>query len=131
MTPDWRHAAQSGDIEALESQLAAGLDVDARDRYGQTALMLAAMRGHADTVAWLVDHGAELDHVAKFGLSATMLAVVNGHTDVIDILVSAGADLGRRGSGPPGFAGRTALDLATERGDPLMVSLLRDRGPTV
>ena len=48
--------------------------------------MLAATRGHADAVAWLVEHGAKLDRSAKSGLSATMLAVLNGHSDVVDTL---------------------------------------------
>jgi len=95
--------------------LRSGADVDAKDRYGQTALMLAAHRGHLIAVEALLRHGANLNVTAKFGLSALMLAIVAGHEAVARALVHAGADLGLRGSGAPGFGDRTAYDLAEER----------------
>jgi ankyrin repeat protein len=128
VTPAWRRALDEGDTIALERALEAGDDVDARDRYGQTGLMLAARRGDHRTVAWLVGHGAALDHTAKSHLSALMLAIVNGHAEVARILVAAGADVTLRGSGAPGFADRTAADLARARGDLEMVDLLEPRG---
>jgi ankyrin repeat protein len=98
--------------------------VNALDRYGQTALMLAAVGGHLPAVRSLVEAGADLDHRAKFGLTATMLAVVNEHVEVARVLASAGADLAVKGTGAPGFAGKTAADLARERGFLELVALL-------
>lgn len=116
MTRAWERAAREGDAPALRAQLAAGANVDARDRHGQTALMLAALGGHLDAVEVLIAAGANLDATAKFGLSATMLAVVNGHAPVARALAAAGADLTLTGSGAPGFAGKTAAALALARG---------------
>jgi len=116
MTPEWEHSARSGDIDGLERGLGAGLSVDALDRYGQTTLMLAALHGHGPMVEWLVGHGADLDHTAKYRLSALMLAALNGHRDIVAVLVAAGADQTLRGSGAPGFAGKTASDLAVDQG---------------
>ena len=45
-----------------------------------------------------------------------MLAVVAGHAEIARLLARAGADLSKRGSGAPGFAGKTARDLALARG---------------
>lgn len=116
MQPDWESAAKRGDAAALAAQLAAGRNVDARDRYGQTALMLAAVRGHLEAVRVLVRAGADLDVTAKFGLSATMLAVVNHHGELARELAAAGAALQPTGSGEGGFFGKTAADLAREIG---------------
>ena len=124
MTPEWQRAVLAGDIETLEGALQAGGDVDARDRYGQSGLMLAAMHGERQTVAWFIEHGASLDHTAKYRLSALMLAVLNGHREIVRTLIAAGADLTLRGSGPPGFAGKNALDLAVQRADDELVRLL-------
>ena len=124
MNPEWARALCDTDPDALARQLGDGADVDEPDRYGQTGLMLAAIRGNMPTVRWLVDHGANLDHRAKFGLTALMLAVVNGHQEVVRALVAAGADLTLQGSGAPGFAGLTALDLARARGDDEMIAIL-------
>ena len=78
--------------------------------------MLAARNGHLEVVRLLVKHGADLDTTAKYNLSALMLAVLNGRTEIALTLLEAGADLGIRGSGPFGFYGKTASDLAAYRG---------------
>jgi ankyrin repeat protein len=127
MTKEWKMAVRRGSIEDLERLVAAGADIDARDEHGHTALMQAAVHGHAQVVEWLVRHGAELDHTAKYGLSALMLAVVNGHVAIVQILVRAGAKLGLKGTGAPGFAGKTALDLAQARGDRDLTAILEHR----
>lgn len=114
-----------GDSAAVRRYLAEGGDVNARDRYGQTALMLAAHHGHHEIVELLIAANAELDHTAKYHLSALMLAVVAGHVEIARILAKAGADLHICGGGAPGFAGKTAYELAAERGfDALAQELL-------
>ena len=45
-----------------------------------------------------------------------MFAVINRHQEVARQLVDAGAGLTLRSSGAPGFAGRTARDLAEHGG---------------
>jgi ankyrin repeat protein len=116
VTREWEQAARRGNADALHSQIEAGTTVDALDRFGQSAVMLAAVGGHLEAVQVLIGAGADLDVTAKFGLSATMLAVVNGHTSVARTLAAAGADLSITGSGAPGFAGKTAAALARDRG---------------
>jgi ankyrin repeat protein len=115
LDPRWEYAVRQGDVHAVGELLRAGADVDARDRHGQTALMLAAHRGYRDVVEVLADAGADLNVAAKYNLTALMLAVVAGHATVARVLVRAGADLGIRGVGAPGFAGKTAYDLALAR----------------
>jgi uncharacterized protein len=110
--PDWQQAIGRGDLECLRHLLTVGVDTNARDRYGQTGLMLAAREGKSTVVRFLLNHGAGLDYTAKYGLSALMLAVLGGHADIVRALVEAGADLTIQGTGAPGFAGQTALDLA-------------------
>jgi len=116
MKAEWELAAREGDARGLAALLAAGADVDARDSHGQTALMLAAHAGHLEAVRTLVAAGAELDVAGKFGLTAMMLAVVGAHPSVAELLASAGADLRARGTGAPGFAGKTASALAHDQG---------------
>ena len=95
--------------------LGAGSEVNTWDRHGQTALMLAAHHGYRELVEALVDAGADLNVTAKHNLTALMLAIVAGHAAVARVLVQAGADLDVRGAGAPGFAGKTAYDLAVAR----------------
>jgi ankyrin repeat protein len=122
---DWERAAARGDVRVLSRMLRIGHDIDANDGYGQTALMLASHSGHTEAVEWLVAHGANLDHTSKFHLSALMLAVINKHETAARVLVRAGADASIRGSGAPGFAGKTAAELAEDAGDMRLAVYIR------
>lgn len=125
MRREWETAVLRGSIAELEHLWAGGADIDARDANGQTSLMLAAATGQVPLVEWLIERGAGLDQTAKYGLSALMLAVVRGHAEVVRKLTGAGASVDLRGMGAPGFAEKTALDLAIARGDLEMVEILR------
>jgi ankyrin repeat protein len=126
MTPEWQRAAREGNAALLRDQIAAGANLNALDRYGQSAVMLAALSGHLEAVQVLIRAGADLNVTGKFGLSATMLAVINGHERVARALANAGADLSLIGSGAPGFSGKTAVQLALDRG---LDALARDLSP--
>ena len=127
MDPVLERAVTSGEIATVSERLSSGAPPDARDRHGQTALMLAAHRGHAAVVATLIDAGADLDVTAKYGLSALMLAVVGGHVECARLLARAGAKRTLVGTGAPGFAGKTAYDLAVARG---MTELCAELAPS-
>jgi uncharacterized protein len=116
MRPGLERAARAGDAGAVDAELTAGAGIDSLDAHGQTALMLAAHRGHLAVVECLVRRGADLNVRAKFGLSALMLAILAGHDEIAHTLVRAGADLTIRGTGAPGFAGKSAYDLAAQQG---------------
>jgi uncharacterized protein len=115
MNKEWQQATSEGNVETIRALLDGGQNVDARDEHGQTALMNAARVGHEQVIQVLVDAGADLNATAKYNLTALMLAIINGHTRIAEFLVKAGADVAVRGTGAPGFSGKTALDLALER----------------
>lgn len=125
MTPEWEGAVRRGDVEAVRRMLRDGADVNARDKHGQTGLMIAAHQGRRELVRTLLGAGAAPDHTAKYGLSAVMLAVINGDAEIVRMLADAGADLTIRGSGAPGFAGKTACDLAEAQGRVDLTAILR------
>jgi uncharacterized protein len=131
MRPDWERAVRHDDVDTLARLLEEGADIDARDAHGQTGVMLAVSSGALGAVAFLVARGAALDHTAKYHLSALMLAVVRDEPAIVRILATAGADLSIRGSGAPGFHGKTALDLAEAAGRHEITAILREasRGP--
>ena len=116
MNAEWEDAIKQGDVQNVLDLLVRGIDVDSRDRHGQTALMLAAHAGHREVIETLIAHRADLNITAKFGLSAIMLALIAGHAEIARILAKAGADLSLRGTGAPGFVDKTVSDLAMERG---------------
>jgi ankyrin repeat protein len=127
MNNAWQQATRSGDLVQIRALLAAGQDVNKRDQHGQTALMNAARSGQEDVVRLLVDSGADLNVTAKYNLTALMLAIINGQRAIAKLLIAAGADVQARGSGAPGFSGKTALELAQEQGFEDVAQAIRHR----
>ena len=80
-------AARKGDAAAVTALLDKGADVNAKFRYGQTALFKASERGHANVVKVLLDRGADTTVKDTFyGATARSWAIDNGHTEVIKLL---------------------------------------------
>jgi hypothetical protein len=73
-----------------------GANVNAKDEYGSTALMLAAKEGHLDVVRFLVEHGADIFEKDKDNKDASNHAMDHGHEEVAKYLaeLKSAADLG-------------------------------------
>ncbi|KAF7306844.1 Succinate--CoA ligase [ADP-forming] subunit alpha, mitochondrial [Mycena indigotica] len=65
-----------------------GVDWDARDEFGYTALHLAADRGHTLVVQLLLQRGADRSIQDEDGLTAAELAEAAGHDGIVRMLAS-------------------------------------------
>lgn len=80
-------AARKGDATAVTALLDKGADVNAKFRYGQTALFKAAERGHAAVVKVLLDRGADATVKDTFyGATARTWAIDNEHFEIVRLL---------------------------------------------
>ena len=104
-------AAQAGDINGLKAALDAGVDVDAQDSRGWTALMHAANKGYTLLVVPLLGAGADPDLRAADGATALFVAALHGHAEIVAALVGAEADASLQGP-----KGMTPLEVAQARG---------------
>lgn len=107
--PDLFEAARTGDVDAMNSRLAEGADVSARDGFGQTPLMYAAGgAGSPEAMALLVSRGADLNAQTDAGWTALMYAARDGTTpEPLLWLLNAGADPTLRNA-----EGQSVVDLA-------------------
>src|SRR6186713_959842 len=85
-------AVRKGDAAAVTAALDRGADVNAKFRYGTTALFKAAERGNADVTKVLLDRGADV-HVKHTFHRATALswALQTDHLHVVTLLLQKGA----------------------------------------
>src|SRR5215203_417009 len=86
----WR-VAESGNVSQLEKVLARGVDVNARNEHGMTALMRAANSGHEQVVRALLRHGADPNLTRNDKFTALALAAFFGHTETVRVLIEHGA----------------------------------------
>jgi len=86
-------AVRKGDAAAVTAALDKGADVNAKFRYGTTALFKAAERGNADVTKVLLERGAELNVKDTFyGATALSWALQNDHLNVVSMLLAKGAE---------------------------------------
>ncbi|HEY5884854.1 MAG TPA: ankyrin repeat domain-containing protein [Pyrinomonadaceae bacterium] len=81
-------AARAGDVALVTSLLDQGADVNAKFRYGTTALFKAAERGHAEVVKILLARGADVKVKDTFYSATAMTwALQNDHFAVVRALL--------------------------------------------
>jgi outer membrane protein assembly factor BamB len=92
---DLWEAARKGDATRVKELLSKGVDVNAKTKYGATALHFAADKGHFEVVRALLDHKANVNAKDTF-YNATPLtwAGYHDHWKVIQALLEAGAEGG-------------------------------------
>merc|ERR1712195_260532 len=87
-----RNAANTGNAEAVTALLtvAPGLNVNAADGAGNTALTIAAMRGHTETITTLLAApGLVVNTAEGDGWTALMQAAARGYTKTVTALLAA------------------------------------------
>lgn len=127
-------AALGGNLEAVRLLVEeAGISPDDRELTGQggetgwTALMYAAISGHGEVAAYLLQKGVNPSAGDKeYGYQALHFAAWAGSVDVVAALLSAGVDHGARD-----LLGQTPLHLAATNKDPACCRLLLASGSEI
>ena len=86
-------AVRKGDAAAVTALLDKGADVNAKYRYGTTALFKAAERGNAEVAKVLLDRGIDINVKDTFYHTTAMSwALQNDHYEVVRLLLQKGAE---------------------------------------
>jgi ankyrin repeat protein len=119
-------AAEQGHDRVVEILLENGAQIDAKDGFGRTALLLAAEQGHNRVVKILLEEEALIDSRGDSGCSTLVYAVQQGHDRVVEILLENRAYIDTKDS-----LGRTALSWAAEQGNDRVVKILLEKGAQI
>lgn len=121
------HGAAAKDaVETIEKLLSKGVKIDARDRTGATALLIAAHGNKIAAAEALIDAGADVNAKDKISDSPYLYAGARGHLEILKMTLSRGADLKSTNR-----YGGTALIPASERGHVDTVRTLIEAGVDV
>ena len=133
-------AARVGDLASAKLLLAAGADVNDKDAWGVSAMVLAAHSGFTGMVEYLLDNGADAN-AAGPGFTALHEAIMRRDTVMVKALLDHGANPNtplqtwtpeRRSSADfnfaPAIVGATPFWLAARFAEPDVMRLLAARG---
>jgi uncharacterized protein len=119
-----RAASKRGHFEVVKVLVAGGVNVNAKDKEGETALIEAAY-DHFEIVKTLLASGADVNARTRRGWTALMEAAVNDNFEIVKALLDNGADINAQDIG-----GDTALNWASYKGSwgVKMVKFLKAHG---
>ena len=86
-------AAAQGQEACLRALIEAGADIEAKDKTGWTAAMLASYFGHDACLAVFIGAGADLDAKDKDERTAGMWAAITDRLACMEMLIGAGANI--------------------------------------
>jgi hypothetical protein len=118
-------AANQGYTDLVQILIAAGANLDIKNDYGDTALMIAVgniYHNYPEIVKLLINAGADLNIQNTFGQTA-LISAVESSKDIVQLLIAANADLNIEDTW-----GETALVIAAKRGYPEKIKLLLKAG---
>jgi len=108
--PPLLQMARYGHLPVVEYLVENGADVNATDKYGNTALMEASDNGQLDVVHYLLDRGADINPSGP-KRSPLQRALVGNERETAELLITRGADVTR-----PDENGHTPLHIAAAHG---------------
>ena len=114
------YAARNGNVELLEYLLKTRPNLLIKNRFDETAIMLATIQGHLDCVKILAKAGAEINPGGE-GWTPLNYAAFAGQTDIAAYLIEQGAQVNERAPNT-----MTPLMLAARNGHTRLVQLLLD-----
>lgn len=116
-----RNRAAVGDLTAVQLLLEAGIDFNAKDQRGGSALRYAVTGGHLEIVSALLEAGADVNVEDNDGYTPLRYAAYNNQPKIAAALLEKGADV--NGGSADGW---TPEAVAIGRGHPAVVRLLKD-----
>ena len=119
-------AAKTGNIEAVKQHLAAGSDVNEKDRYKRAPLHYAATEGHKEIVGLLIAKSADVNEKWMKGRTALFAVAQKGHKEIAELLIDSGAKVNLKGE-----EGLTPLHITAMFGRPAIAKLLITKGADV
>jgi ankyrin repeat protein len=125
-TPLHLAASEAEELSGAQLLLDHGVNIDLRNKKGQTALHLASQRDRLDFMELLLNRGAIVDVPDDDGFTPLHLAIFKVERRAAELLLKHGADIDLQNN-----KRQTALHLALQHSHPNIIPLLLENGANV
>ena len=98
-------AALQGNVDEVQNHIKAGSDLNEKDEYGSTPLIVAVTFGKTEVAKALIEAGADITITNNEGSTPLHIAAFLCRTEIVEALLANGADKSVKNNG-----GNTALD---------------------
>ena len=117
-----RRACDNNDVGIFLIVLGLGkkINLNKRDEFGDTILMMAVKKNHYDIVKILLDNGACPDIFNFHGYTPLIIAAFNENVEIVELLMEHGSDVSSKS-----YGGTTAESFALWRGNKLIADITR------
>lgn len=92
---DYLLAAEQGNIAKLTACLASGVDINASNRQGRTAITLASLNKHYACVSVLIAAGADINKQDQTCFNPFLISCLNNDVELLRLILPANPDLER------------------------------------
>lgn len=120
-------AAFMADAKAVKQHIEAGTNLNEKDEYGSTPLIIAATFNKKQVAKLLIEAGAELAVRSNDGSTALHTAAFLGRTEIVKALLAADADLEAKNN--YGSTALASIEGPFDEVKPIYDQLSKDLGP--
>ena len=103
-----------------------GINIDERDRYKRSSIIIASRYGKVDIAKLLMSRCADVNDKDCGGCSSIIYASLYGHLNIVELLLSKGADVNDKAND-----GTSSIIWASMRGHVNVVGLLLSKGANI
>ena len=96
---DLDEAAFGGDVEAIKQHISAGSNLNVKNEFTSTPLIVAVTFGQNEAARALIEGGADLNLKNRDGSTALHVAAFLWRAEIVRLLVDAGADKNAKNNG--------------------------------
>ena len=119
---EWTWTPPGGHKEMIDLLLKEGVEMEAKDIDGRTALLVAVIEGHEVVVRLLLERGADINAIDGYGQTALHWAASEMNPAMLEILLENGADITAI------CDGRSAMHFAAANGQEATLRMLLAKG---
>ena len=116
-------ATSNNNLHYVEELIKAGADLETRDHFEDTALIIASRNEYTDLAELLINSGANVNVSNKLGFTPLIVASFYNCNKILELLIKAGANINTKSK-----EGLTALDFAFQNRNVEIIELLKKYG---